>query len=93
MPASTPASTCQGSFLSEFWLRFFAALGLACSRCGRADVVPNWEHLVWHCQGMDGIEDRPPPPMIGERRADAAARLRWMACVREQVRDKREGDE
>ena len=60
-------------------------------------VAPDWEHLVWHCTGLVGLENRPPRPladeacrlgwpMPGESASLAAAQLRWMGCVREQVR-------
>ena len=59
--------------------------------------VVQWEHLVWHCTGLVGVENRPPRPladeacrlgwpMPGESASLAAAQLRWMGCVREQVR-------
>ena len=76
---------------------------LGCSRCGR-DVVPSWDHLVWECDGLQNCEERPakPPhaeasrlgwPMVGESLEVAARRLRWMGCVREQVRERPRGGE
>ena len=74
-----------------------------CSKCG-CNVVPSWEHLVWECTGIHGVEDRPVRPaateanrlgwpMVGESVNAAARRLRWMGSVREQVRERMGCDE
>ncbi|CAE7729929.1 unnamed protein product, partial [Symbiodinium necroappetens] len=74
-----------------------------CSKCG-CNVVPSWEHLVWECTGIHGVEDRPVRPaaseanrlgwpMVGESVNAAAKRLRWMGSVREQVRERMGCDE
>lgn len=77
--------------------RKYGHVAPSCPWCTQA-VAPDWEHLVWHCTGLVGVENRPPRPlaaeasrlgwpMPGESDSQAAARLRWMGCVREQVRE------
>ena len=61
-------------------------------------TVADWDHLVWNCPAMLGCDQRPPCPLdpatrrlgwpeVGDSQVRAAARLRWMASVREQVRE------
>ena len=69
--------------------------------CGERRVK---EPYVWECDGLQNCEERPakPPhaeacrlgwPMVGESLEVAARRLRWMGCVREQVRERPRGGE
>ena len=68
-----------------------------CGWCG-APTPAGWEHLVWHCDAMDGSAMRPAMPhdpaarrlgwpQAGDTAEQAATRLRWLASVRERVRE------
>ena len=78
--------------------RRFPQASATCRWC-RTDVVPCWDHLVWQCLGLSCADLRPddvPRPGVTRRLGwpephetlqTASARLRFMGCVRECVRE------
>ena len=77
--------------------RKFGQVAQSCPWCG-ARAAPDWDHLAWQCNGMPGVEDRPPAPLhapqrrlgwpdTGECSSVAARRLRWLGSVREAARE------